>query len=316
MRIVFMGTAEFALPSVQALVGSGHDLAAVFSQPDRRSGRGQKVKMTPVKELAVLNGLRVYQPESLKDTEVRELIRGLEPDLIVVIAYGRILPESILSIPTKGCVNVHGSLLPAYRGAAPIQRSIMAGDRVVGVTTMYMDRGMDTGDIILSDSLSLTGDEDYGMVASLLADQGAELLLKTLDLIEKDSAPRHPQDETRASYAPPLTGEDELIKWNEDSRAIRAQILGLSPVPGAYTWWQRSKLKIFRAEVVTGIEAGRAGEVVRIIPGRGFIVRTGLGGLLVLEVQKPGKKRIAAGDFLKGSLVALGDILGDGDWSE
>lgn len=177
---------------------------------------------------------------------------------------------------------------------------------------MYMDRSMDTGDIILQSSILLTGDEDHGLVSSRLATKGADALLRTLKMMEQGTAPRISQDNTRANYAPPLTAEDELIQWKKSSSAIKAQILGLSPVPGAYTWYKDNKLKIFRAEVVEENHPGAVGEIVKIVPGRGFVVRTGLGGLLVLEVQKPGKKRMTAVDFLKGNPLKEGDLLGAG----
>jgi len=209
-----------------------------------------------------------------------------------------------------GCVNVHGSLLPAYRGAAPVQRAIMAGEKTVGVTTMYMDETMDTGDIILQQSLELTDDDDYGSALDRLACIGGELLLETLEQIEWGTAPRIPQDDALATYAPPLTREDELIKWEMNSQNIKDQIRGLSPHPGAYTWWREEKIKIFKARVNNDCPAGLPGEVVRVKPREGFVVGTGQGGLMILELQREGKKRISAADFILGSNLREGDRLG------
>jgi methionyl-tRNA formyltransferase len=309
MRLVFMGTAEFAVPSLQNLILSGHDIPLVVTQPDRPAGRGKRLTPTPVKVLADEYGLTVIQPESIRTPDFERIIKDLNPEVIVVVAYGKILPENILNLPLRGCINVHGSILPAYRGAAPVQRAIMAGEKTVGVSTMYMDKSMDTGDVSLQQTIELDGDEDYGETILRLSRVGADLLLETLEQIEWGINPRKPQDNAHATYAPPLTAEDELIKWEMNSQNIKNQIRGLSPDPGAYTRLNGDKLKIFKAQTVENV-SGLPGEVISIVPHQGFVVGTGRGGLLVLEVQKAGKRRISAADFLKGSKLREGDRLG------
>jgi len=310
MRLVFMGTSQFAVPSLRNLILAGYDIPLVVTQPDRPAQRGRKLTPPPVKLLADEFGITLIQPESIRTAEFAAEIKRMEPQVIVVVAYGKILPENILKIPPLGCINLHGSLLPAYRGAAPIQRALMAGETTVGVTTMYMDKTMDTGDIILQRAIDLTGDEDYGEISGRLSEIGADLLLETLEQVEWGINPRVPQDHSQATYAPPLTAEDELIKWEMKSRNIRDQIRGLSPEPGAYTWLNGDKLKIFKAQTVETENAGQPGEIVKVIPNEGFVVSAGQGALLVLEVQKAGKKRISAAEFLRGSRLREGDRLG------
>jgi methionyl-tRNA formyltransferase len=310
MRLVFMGTAQFAVPSLYNLILAGHDIPLVITQPDRPAGRGKKLTAPPVKVLANEYNLEITQPDTIRTSDFYKIVQGAEPQVIVVVAYGKILPESILLLPPLGCVNVHGSLLPGYRGAAPVQRALMAGEKTVGVTTMHMDKSMDTGDIILQKAVSLNGDEDYGDTILTLADVGAQLLLETLEQMEWGIAPRISQDNRQATYASPLTRDDELIKWEMNSQNIRDQIRGLSPNPGAYTWWRDNKLKIFKARIFDEILPGVPGEVVRIMPHQGFVVRTGDGLLMVSEIQKQGKKRILASEFLMGSNLREGDLLG------
>jgi len=305
-----MGTAEFAVPSLYGLIQAGHDLSLVITQPDRPQGRGHKLKPGPIKASAGDWGLDVFQPEDMRDPAVHKIIRDLNPQVLAVVAYGKILPEEMLNIPSLGSINVHGSLLPHYRGAAPIQRAIMAGEKIMGVTTMYMDKGMDTGDIILQQGIEVRGDEDYGEISALLADLGAQLLVDTLVCIEEGKAPRFHQDHSRATYAPPLTRDDELIKWNQTNHYIKDQIRGLSPKPGAYTWWKENKLKIFRTEIRDEVIPEAIGQIIEIVPNRGFVVGTGRGGLMITEVQKPGKKRISASEFLKGNDLCEGEHLG------
>ncbi|MGE5405003.1 MAG: methionyl-tRNA formyltransferase [Candidatus Saccharibacteria bacterium] len=309
MRLIFMGTADFAVPCLHKLILSGYDIPLVVTQPDRPAGRGNKLQAPPVKTLAAEFGLDIIQPASVKSDEFFDEMRQAKPDVIVVVAYGRILPESILTLPPLGCINVHGSLLPKYRGAAPIQRSLMAGEEIIGVTTMYMDKTMDTGDMILQRSISLVGNENYGEIAVTLADIGSDLLLETLEQLEWRTAPRIPQNHGEATYAPPLAREDELIRWEMPARTIMNQIRGLSPSPGAYSRWRETKLKIFRAQAVAG-KKGAPGEITDILPGTGFIVGTGDGALLVMEVQREGKNKIDAGEFLKGSNLKLHEFFG------
>ncbi|MGE5371871.1 MAG: methionyl-tRNA formyltransferase [Solirubrobacterales bacterium] len=314
MRIVFMGTAPFAVPTLHNLILAGHDVRLVVTQPDRPAGRGKQLKAPPVKELALEFGIECAQPESVRTDAFLNQLSDIGPDVIVVVAYGRILPEPVLTLPPLGCINLHGSLLPAYRGAAPVQRAIMAGEPMVGVTTMHMDRTMDTGDIILRRSVQLVGDEDHGQVAEVLSRDGAALMLDTLDQLEWGTAPRIPQDHTQATYAPPLGRDDEMIDWTRPARDLMNQIRGLSPAPGAFTGWRGGKLKLFKTRVIEsdGGKSGEPGEIVEVGP-EGFTVSAGSGRLLVLELQREGKKRGSAADFLMGSRLAVGERLGAPD---
>lgn len=304
-----MGTSEFAVPALKTLLLSGYDVPLVVTQPDRPAGRGRKPRPSPVKVVAEDFGVDIIQPVNIREQQFYDILYRMEPEVIVVVAYGKILPPEVLKIPPLGCINLHGSLLPAYRGAAPIQRAIMAGEKVVGVTTMYMDEGMDTGDLILSQAVELRGDEDYQQVAAMLSEIGANLLLETLEQVEWGIAPRIPQDNSKASYAPPLKADDELIVWERDSLAICNQVRALCPQPGSYTWWEGRKLKIFRARPVS-VSGEEPGIVVDIIPGEGFVVAARDGGVLVTEVQREGSKRMAASEFLKGAKLKPGDVLG------
>lgn len=312
MRILFMGTSEFAVPSLRTLILAGYDISLVVTQPDRPAGRGKHLQAPPVKAVAEEFGLDCIQPVSIRDKEVQEQLASQDPEVIVVVAYGKILPREVLTIPVLGCVNLHGSLLPAYRGAAPIQRSLMEGEETVGVTTILMDENMDTGDILLQKKTKLQGDEDYGETSRRLALEGADLLLETLEQMEWGSIPRVRQSNELATYAPPLTRGDELIKWDLDNGKIRNQIRGLAPTPAAYTRWRKTKLKIYRAGCVPS-DGGVPGEVTAIIPGEGFVVQTGNGGLLVQEIQREGKNRMSAGEFLKGTGLKPGELLGEED---
>lgn len=308
MNVVFMGTSDFAVPSLLKIIESHYPVIGVVTQPDRPSGRGNKVHFSPVKETGLENDLNVYQPAKIRDEEAIDTLRAWGPDLIVVVAYGQILPAEILDIPRLGCINLHGSLLPHYRGAAPIQRSIMAGDKVTGVTTMFMDTGLDTGDIILQKPVEIDDELDCGGVSKLLAQVGADLLIDTLAIIASGSSPRRKQDNHRSSYAPRLSREDEKIDWQQDAYVIRNQIRALSPHPAAYTCFKGSLFKVFKSRVVDKDVTGKIGEVVAITP-EGFWIQTGQGLLEILEVQKQGKKRIASSEFIKGFKLLPGDIL-------
>lgn len=309
MRLVFMGTSEFAAATLRTLILAGYDIAAVVTQPDRPAGRGKKLKAPPVKTMAEEFGLTILQPEQIRDQAFTQSIAFYEPEVIVVVAYGRILPESLLNLPPLGCINLHGSILPYYRGAAPIQRAIMAGEPVVGVTTMYMDRTMDTGDMILRREMTLSGEEDYGQVSNQLADLGAGLMLETLEQLEWNSAPRVPQNHDLATYAPPLTREDERLTWQRTSRELKNTIRGLSPAPGAFTWLNGVKLKIFKADIDHDAPQGIPGQIAAVMPGQGFLVNTGDSALLITELQREGKNRTMASDFLKGFRLQVGDML-------
>jgi len=308
MRVVFMGTPDFAVPSLKALVEAGHDVPAVITQPDRPRGRGKKEAPPPVKEAARALSLPVFQPVQVKDPDFVELLRNIAPEVIVVVAYGRILPRDILLLPEYGCINVHASLLPKYRGAAPIHRAVINGEKETGVTTMFMDEGLDTGDMILREVLPIYEEDNVGTVHDRLAAVGAQLLIKTLELVKQGRAPRTPQT-GEASYAPMLTTSDELIKWDKPARDIFNLIRGMDPWPGAHTFLGNKMLKIWRARVLKE-ENSQAGPGRVLGAGRdGIMVGTGRGVLLVTELQLQGGKRMNAADFSRGTPVPAGTVL-------
>ena len=320
MRIVFMGSADFAVPTLEALVKVNHDVLAVVTQPDRPRGRGQKLAVTPVKESAINLQLPVYQPCSAHTAEFSEWLRQLAPAVVVVVAYGQILPLEILNIPPQGCINVHASLLPQYRGAAPIHWAVMQGEKVTGVSTMFMDAGMDTGDVILQQQVSLPEEATSGDLYPLLAQDGASLLLRTLELMEEGPVPRVPQDPAMATYASSLSRKDEVINWSKSAEAVRNQIRGLNPWPGAYTEFAGKVLKVWRAQrweakgnteffVIPG-DGRRPGQVVGVVKDTGLLVQTGEGLLLLTEVQPTGKKKMNAADFSRGYRIEIGTVLG------
>ncbi|ACX51998.1 methionyl-tRNA formyltransferase [Ammonifex degensii KC4] len=299
MRLVFMGTPDFAIPSLEALIRAGHKLVLVVTQPDRPKGRGGKLTPPPVKEWALRHGFPCLQPTRLKDPAFLATLREAKPEAIVVVAYGKILPPEVLNLSPRGCINLHASLLPKYRGAAPIQHALIAGERETGVTTMLMDEGMDTGDILLQESLVVGEEENFGSLHDRLAQLGAELLCRTLSLWEEGKIKPQPQDHSQATYAPPLRSEDEIIRWEEPAEKIKNLVRALDPVPGARTFWQGKVLKIWRARALTGPFGGVPGEVLALDP-EGIVVRAGRGALLVLELQLAGGKRLKASEFLRG----------------
>ncbi len=309
MKIVFMGTSEFAVPSLLKLIESQNEIIAVVTQPDRPRGRGNKFIPSPVKEAALSHGLNIYQPAKIRSEEAIDTIRAWEADLIVVVSYGQIIPGDLLDYPRLGCINVHASLLPRYRGAAPIQRAIMAGEVISGVTTMAMDTGLDTGDIILQVPVAIGPNMDHGEYEQILAQVGADLLIDTLAILSSGSFPRKKQDSSRASYAHMLTREEEAINWYDPANKLHNQIRGLSPRPAAYTSYQGKRFKIFSSQVLNESNRGEIGQIVEITPA-GLIVQTSSGLLEIHEVQLEGKKRMSCSDFLKGFKLQVGDILG------
>jgi methionyl-tRNA formyltransferase len=315
MRIVFMGSAEFAVPALSAL-NLNHDIIGVITQPDRPQGRGRQPASTPVKRLALELSLPVYQPERLREPEVVSRLRETAPEVIVVVAYGQILPASVLSIPEKGCINLHGSLLPSYRGAAPVQWAVIHGQKETGVTTMFMDEGLDTGDILLQRRVPLPEEITAGELYSWLAQEGSELLLETLRQMESGVLQRTPQDSSRASYAPPLKREHERIDWRLSAAEIHNLVRGLNPQPGAYTTINGKPLKIWRTGIYPGGETDASqlqapGEIVSEVNREDLLVQTGKGRLLVTEVQPVGKKRMSAGAFARGYRVGPGVLMGE-----
>ncbi|NLB88667.1 MAG: methionyl-tRNA formyltransferase [Syntrophomonadaceae bacterium] len=308
MRIVFMGTSDFAVPSLEKLIKNDFDIVGVVTQPDRPKGRGKKVMPTPIKEVALANNLTIIQPNRIRDVDAINQVLAWEPDLVIVVSYGQIIPKEILDYPRYGCINLHASLLPEYRGAAPIQRAIMDGKKVSGVTTMFMEEGLDTGDIIMQIPVPIDEDMDHGSYEKLLASKGAGLLVDTIRAIQSGSMPRKKQDDSKATYAHMITSEDEKIDWNNSAVDINNQIRGLCPTPGAFTTINGEKIKIYKTKVIDEEQTGIAGTVLEINKD-GFIVQTQKGLILVQEVQRPGKKRMSAFSFLQGFTLTEGTIL-------
>lgn len=305
MRIVFMGTPDFAAASLQKLIDEKYDIAAVFTQPDKPRNRGMSLSFSPVKELALQNGLDVYQPTKLRDGSFTELLRSLKPDVLVVVAYGRILPEDALSVPTYGAVNVHSSLLPKYRGAAPVQWAVLNGDTVTGVSTMYLAPEMDTGDVIFTEKTEIGEFETSGELFERLMVMGAELLHKTLRAIENGTAPRSKQDESQASYVTMLDKSMSPIDWSRSPREIVKHICGLQPWPVATTEIGGLTFRIFKAEYTDTVTDKAPGTVVAADKRGIEIACGGAHTLLITELQAPGKKRMRAADYLLGHPIKV-----------
>lgn len=308
MRVIFMGTPDFAVPALNALINAGHDVRVVVTQPDRPKGRGKKYAPPPVKEAAQSLNLPVLQPAQIKDPGFAGLMQSYAPEVIVVVAYGKILPPAVLSIPEYGCINVHASLLPKYRGAAPIHRAVLNGEKETGITTMFMDEGLDTGDMILQEKVTIDEADTAGDLHDRLAAVGARLLIDTLDLLARGRAPRVPQT-GEASYAPMLTGEDEIIDWDKPARDIFNQIRGLNPWPGARTYIGNKMLKVWRSQILDNdASLATPGRVMGTVRD-GLLVGTGRGLLVITELQMQGAKRMSTVDFLRGTPAPLGVIL-------
>lgn len=304
MRIVFMGTPEFAAASLKELIEKGYEVVGAFTQPDKPKGRGYKMVAPPVKELALEHGIPVYQSQKMRDGEALSILKELEPDLIAVVAYGKILPKDILELPQYGCINVHGSLLPKYRGAGPIQWSVIDGEPVTGVTTMYMAEGLDTGDMILKKETPIGENETYGELHDRLAVIGAQALTETIDLIEQGKAQRQPQDDALASYAPMLDKKIAKLDFARPAVELHNLIRGLSPWPVAHTTFGGKLLKVHRAVLADGFH-GQPGQV---LDSKRLIVGCAQGALELLEIQLEGGKRMKGEDFLRGRKAEkLGD---------
>jgi methionyl-tRNA formyltransferase len=307
LRTVFMGTPDFALQTLQGLIDAGCKLVGVYTQPDRPKGRGKQLAEPPVKALAQRHGIPVYQPARLRQPETVAELRALAPDLIVVVAYGQILPKSVLDIPRCGCINVHASLLPKYRGAAPINKAIIDGETQTGITTMYMDVGLDTGDMLVKQSLAIGPDETAGQLHDRLAALGRAAMEETLRRLCAGTLQRTPQDDGQSSYAPMMKKEDGRIDWHRSAIEIHNQVRGLDPWPGAYTTLNGELLKLAGTSPHKE-ERGAPGSIVAA-DGKGVRIACGSGTLLVRELQLAGRKRLAAADFLRGCPLAPGAIL-------
>ncbi|MBM6829731.1 methionyl-tRNA formyltransferase [Anaerotignum lactatifermentans] len=308
MRIVFMGTPDFAVPSLEALL-TKHEVVLVVTQPDKPKGRGKKLVPTPVKACALEHGIPVVQPEKVREEAFVEELRGYAPDLIAVTAFGQILTEPILNMPQYGCINVHGSLLPKYRGAAPMQWSIIDGETVTGITTMYMAKGLDSGDMLLKKEVEILPEDTFQDLHDKMAKAGAELLLETLDAMEAGTLTREEQDHDKATYAPMITKETGHIDWSKGGQEIINLIRGLNPAPAAYTEYEGEVLKIFRAEKWQEDVPEAACSEILAVTKKGFAVKCGDGALMVLELQARGGKRMSADAYLRGHEVKTGVLL-------
>ena len=309
MKVVFMGTPEFAVPTLQALIDH-HQVAALVTQPDRQRGRGKKVQFSPVKEKAAEYKIPVLQPEKARDEEFIQELETIAPDVIVVVAYGQILPERILNLPKYGCINVHGSLLPKYRGAAPIQWAVLNGEEKTGITTMYMEKGLDTGDMIDKAEVVLDPKETAGSLHDKLMNLGADLLLETLDKLEKGTIVRTKQDDSQSCYAKMLSKEMGRMDFSRSAKELEQWIRGMNPWPSAYTTMNGKTLKIWDADVVSYEGSEEPGTVVKVTKDT-IIVAAGEGALALKEIQLAGKKRMPVQAFLLGSSVETGIRLGD-----
>ena len=308
MRIVFMGTPEFSVPSLKALIREGFEVAGVFTQPDRPKGRGKKPAPSPVKTAAEEAGIPVFQPERIRKTGVEEL-RNLKPDLCVTAAFGQILSQEILDIPPMGNINVHASLLPQHRGPAPIAHAIMAGDKTAGVTTMMMDAGIDTGDMLLQEGTEIGESETCAELTERLSVTGAELLIRTIREMEAGRLKRIPQDESRMTYDSMLRKEMAVADFEADAVLVRGQINGLNPWPCVSVPVGGIRLKLLRA--VASEEGGPAGTVITADPKKGMYIACGKGSVRILEVQAPGGKRMRTEDYLRGHSIPIGTALNE-----
>lgn len=304
MKVVFMGTPDFAVPTLEALIDK-HEVTAVISQPDKPKGRGKKLQPTPVKQAAEAHGIPVYQPKKIKDEEFIKTLAGIEADVFVVVAYGQILPQTVLDMPKYGCVNVHGSLLPKYRGAAPIQWSIINGETVTGVTIMYMEKGLDTGAMILKREIPIEPTDTFGTLHDKMAPVGAQALIEALEMLENGTANPEKQDDALSSYVSVIDKSLGNIDWSMDAKSITDLVRGLDPVPGAYSYLNGEPIKIWAAE--TADYTGNAGEVVFTDKKKGFAVAAGSGAVFVKQMQAKGGKRMASADYMRGHEIKVGD---------
>lgn len=308
MRIIFMGTPDFSVGTLEALVEAGHDVCLVVTQPDKPKGRGKEMQFTPVKEAAVKHGIPVFQPRRVREPECVEELRKYNADVCVVIAFGQILPKEILELTPYGCMNVHASLLPAYRGAAPIQWALISGEKVTGITTMQMDEGLDTGDMLLKVEVPITNEDTGETLHDKMAEAGAKLAVETLAQMEKGLLKPEKQGETTTPYAKMLKKEMGNIDWTKPADEIERLVRGMNSWPSAYTKWENKVMKIWRAVVEEKDTQAAAGTIVEVTKDS-FSVQTGKGLLIVKELQIPGKKRMDAGAFLRGYQIAEGTVL-------
>jgi methionyl-tRNA formyltransferase len=310
VRIAFAGTPEFAGRILAALIAADHDVVLVLAQPDRPAGRDLKITTSPVKKLARQHGIAVHQPVSLKSSEAQAPLRDAVVEALVVAAYGLILPPAVLTLPARGCINVHASLLPRWRGAAPVQRAILAGDAQTGVSIMQMDTGLDTGPVLLARAQSINPDDTAGSLHDKLAALGAELIVEALAKLERGELTPQAQPLTGATYANKLSKEETVIDWRESAVQLERKVRAFDPAPGAQTKWRGEPLKVWRAALsAQASTAAPAGSVIAVSPS-GVTVACGEGALIISELQKPSGKRLPVERFLPGNRIAPGEVLG------
>ena len=307
MRVVFAGTPEFATSALAALLDAGQEVVLVLTQPDRPAGRGMRATQSPVKRLALARGIDVFQPESLNPTATAERIAGAAPELLVVAAYGLILPQPVLDLAPLGAINIHASLLPRWRGAAPIQRAIMAGDFETGITIMQMDRGLDTGPMLAQQSVAIEADDDAGTLHDKLAALGAEMIVRTLDALARRELAAKPQPEAGVSYAHKLDKRDTQLDWTRPAHALACLVRALRPAPGARTLLAGEPVKIREVQEVDG--RGEPGRVIAVGES-GIVVACGVGALAIRRLQRAGGKPLDTAEFLRGRSIGIGDTLG------
>ncbi|MEE0866945.1 MAG: methionyl-tRNA formyltransferase [Clostridia bacterium] len=308
MRIMFMGTPEFAQVSLEALTKDGRDVVCVITQPDKPKGRGKKMAMPPVKEYAISKGIEVFQPETLKDGAILPILEKYSPDVIIVVAYGKILPEYVLNFPKYGCINIHGSLLPKYRGAAPIQRAVMNGETVSGVTSMYMEKGLDTGDMLLKEEVPISENTTAGELHDILAAAGGRVLLKTLEALTQGTLNPIKQEDSLSTYAAQLTKQEGEVDWSEDAQTIVNKVRGLNPWPMAYSYIGEKRFVIdfaYKAEQ----HSANCGEVLSA-DKNGLVISCGDGAVLIKNIKLEGKNKMSVEEYLRGHNIEKGTILG------
>jgi len=309
MKILFMGTPDFSVPTLETLMHSEHDVIGVVTQPDQPKGRGKQVHQPPIKKVALANNLQVYQPKKVKEEAFIEEMEKLEIDLAIVVAFGQILPKRFLDLPKYGCINIHASLLPKYRGAGPIQWAIIHGEAITGVTTMFMDVGLDTGDMLLKEEVIIEPEDTGGTLHDKLALLGGPLIIRTIALLQSGTLTRKQQDNHLSSYAPMLIKQLGSIKWHKSAEELERLIRGLNPWPSAFTYFEDKLLKVWSAQVVTIEKKEYAPGTICAIVQAGIIVQCGEHGLLIKEIQLQGKRRMTTNDFLCGHKVEVGTLL-------
>ena len=308
MKVIYMGTPDFSVGALEAIIKAGHEVVLVVTQPDKPKGRGKAMQASPVKECALSHGIQVFQPTKIRESENVEYLRKFGADIFVVAAFGQILPKSILDMPKYGCVNIHASLLPKYRGAAPIQWAVINGDEVTGVTTMLMNEGIDTGDMIAKKQVRLAEDETGGSLFDRLADTGAELIVETMKMLEEGTAEFTPQNSEEATHTSMISKELGSIEWSKPAAEIERLIRGLNPWPSAYTRLKGKTFKIWKAQVVEVSSSDKPGTIIKIGKDE-LLVQTGEGALSLIEVQLEGKKRMDVASFLRGCQIEEGIVL-------